>query len=259
MSSDVPPVAVRLPVLEWGLGGDRRALLVHGVSASGAGWWRVAAALAEHGVAVTAPDLRGHGGAPAATRYRLVDLAADLVPLGRRWDVVVGHSFGGPVVLELARSGAVEVGGLVLVDPFLGADDMAALVADQVAEVAASRDADRVAADNPRWHPDDAHHKAAAARAVSPGTVERWFADNDPWDGRVAALVEVAVPTHVVAADPAVGALFTPEQQARATANPLVTVERVAGAGHSVHRDDPAPVVAAVLRALGPAPSDPQR
>ncbi|WP_336920685.1 alpha/beta fold hydrolase [Aquipuribacter sp. SD81] len=251
MSGDPAPVAVRLPVLEWGLGGRRRALLVHGVSASGAGWWRVASALAEQGVAVTAPDLRGHGGAPAGTRYRLADLAADLVPLGSRWDVVVGHSFGGPVVLELARSGAVHVAALVLVDPFLGADDMAALVVDQVAEVRASRDAARVAADNLRWHPDDAHHKAAAARAVSPGTVERWFTDNAPWDGRVAALAQVAVPTHVVGADPAVGALFTPAQEAVVTANPLVTVERAAGAGHSVHRDDPAPVVAAVLRALG--------
>jgi pimeloyl-ACP methyl ester carboxylesterase len=245
-------VTYRLPVLQWGTTGSARVLLVHGVSASGACWWRVAAALADAGVAVTAPDLRGHGAAPAGTRYRIADLAADLVPLGERWDVVVGHSFGGPVVVELALSGAVGVGALVLVDPFLGTDDLEGLVADQVAEVERSRDAAALAAAHPRWHVVDAHHKAAAVRAVSPWTVERWFRDNEPWEHRLGALARLPVPTHVLAADPARGALFRRAQARAATAaNPLVTWETVAGAGHGVHREQPEVVVRAVLRALG--------
>ncbi|MBA3290388.1 MAG: alpha/beta fold hydrolase, partial [Actinobacteria bacterium] len=54
-----------LTTRRWtGRGG--RAVLVHGVTAWSATWWRIGPALAERGWDVTAVDLRGHGDSPRA-------------------------------------------------------------------------------------------------------------------------------------------------------------------------------------------------
>jgi alpha-beta hydrolase superfamily lysophospholipase len=53
---------VHLNTYRWGVGNDRKALLVHGLAGSGATWWQIAQGLAASGFEVTAPDLRGHGG-----------------------------------------------------------------------------------------------------------------------------------------------------------------------------------------------------
>lgn len=89
-----------------------RALLLHGLGATGGVWDGVAAAL---GGDVVAPDLPGHGGAgtlPAAYTFAgVAEAVADLVdPAGT---VLLGHSFGGVVALHLAgRPGVRAVVGL---------------------------------------------------------------------------------------------------------------------------------------------------
>jgi len=63
----------------WGDPGGPVVVLVHGVAASTATWWRVGPALAERGYHVLAVDLPGHGASPRMDRpFTLADLADDL-------------------------------------------------------------------------------------------------------------------------------------------------------------------------------------
>ena len=105
-------------------GSARVALLIHGVTSSSRTWWRVGPALAARGYRVLAVDLRGHGASLAVDgALALADLAADVLhtlrdegavsPDGPRpsehrarlvappIDLVVGHSLGALVALEL--------------------------------------------------------------------------------------------------------------------------------------------------------------
>jgi pimeloyl-ACP methyl ester carboxylesterase len=236
---------VALHVHRWGLGGARRALLVHGLAGAGPTWWRLAQALAADGFEVVAPDLRGHGASPLAERYRFADVAADLAPLGASWDLVVGHSLGGPVVAALLASG-VRAGRTVLLDPVFDIPDDAfdAVAADQATEADPFADPAAFLAANPSWHPLDAHTKAAAARAVARFTVEQVMRDNAPW--HAADLVDgVRTPLVILGGDPAVFTMCPAELGERLAARTGGRFEAVAGAGHGVHRDRPDAVLAA--------------
>jgi pimeloyl-ACP methyl ester carboxylesterase len=236
---------VRLTVSEWNPGADRKALLVHGLTSVGASWWRVASRLASAGYHVVAPDLRGHGRSPHTETYHLADMASDLLLLGRGWDVAVGHSLGGPIVAAAADPGWAR--RVVLVDPLLespdeGLDD---LVGRLVTELRA--DPKAIAAAHPGWHPEDVAIKAQGVAGCSPTVVERCLLDNRPWDhaglvGRVRAPVTLLGAEH--------DALLTPELGERlAAGSPSIRYRLVPGTGHSIHRDDPEPVVAAALGA----------
>jgi pimeloyl-ACP methyl ester carboxylesterase len=104
-----------------GPGGPASALLVHGLASTSRIWDLVAPRLAGAGVRAVAYDQRGHGrsGKPAA-RYGFAhtsaDAAAVIRALGLRRPVVVGHSWGANVALELAVRRPRTVGALVLVD-----------------------------------------------------------------------------------------------------------------------------------------------
>lgn len=95
-------------------------LLLHGAGASSHSW----APLIPHLVnshRVIAPDLPGHGWTRSPRgRASLGDVAADLATLcaQERWAprVVVGHSAGGAISLELARQGRLKPDRLVIVN-----------------------------------------------------------------------------------------------------------------------------------------------
>jgi pimeloyl-ACP methyl ester carboxylesterase len=246
------PTSCVLPTRRWGLGNRARVLLVHGVGSSGADWSRVASSVADAGADVVAPDLRGHGAAPAAGRYRFADFAADLAQLGQAWDLIVGHSLGGPIACELVQSG-VGAGALLLIDPVfeIPDSDLPTVVADQVAESDPFCDPAAVARANPRWGAEDAFHKACAARQVSGVTIERVFTDNAPWQ-HAHLLNEIQTPTMILGADPAVFAMFTPELAARMQAERThLGYSIVPGSGHGVHRERADTVVEAAVSLLG--------
>jgi pimeloyl-ACP methyl ester carboxylesterase len=73
--------------------------------------------------------------------------------------------------------------------------------------------------------------------------VERCLRDNLPWHFTDLAR-QLTVPTVILGADPALGAMFTP---AHAAGNPRITVRIAAGAAHNIHREDPAVVLASAL------------
>ncbi|MGX5682439.1 alpha/beta fold hydrolase [Schumannella luteola] len=224
-----------LPTVTWGTPGGPRALLVHGLSSESGSWGRLAPVLSDDGWHVTAVDLRGHGTAPRADSYALVDYASDLPREG--WDLVVGHSLGGAsTVLAAQEPGFAHK--LVLLDPVLHvpAELWDETFADQVSELDLT--ADSIAELKPHWHEQDRAAKLAGVRAVHPEAVARTFTDSGTWDVRAEAEA-LSVPTLIVSGDPEVYTMLAPETAARVAANPLVDYVVVPGAGHSPHRDRP--------------------
>lgn len=237
----------------WNPQAEPAALLLHGLGSDGRTMWRLADALASTGLRVVAPDLRGHGLSPPAGSYDVAGYAADVRALGGGWALAVGHSLGGAILTVLLGEAGFAARGL-LIDPVIALPDarLAELEAGLVAEVGGALDAERLRAEQPRWDDEDVHRKVRASELVSPRVVRRSIRDNAPWD-LTAHVARWTVPVHVLAADPAHDALLPPDLAARIeAAGPSATVSVVAGAGHSIHRDDPEPVVAAVLDAVGP-------
>jgi len=242
---------VHLPISCWGTGDGPRVLLIHGLAGNRGTWWNIAEQLADGGCAVVAPDLRGHGDSPTTSRYRFDDFAGDLAELGGPWDLVIGHSLGGPIACALAHR-CRQVAALVLLDPVfeIAASDFEEVAAGQVAEADPHAEPEYFATANPKWHPLDAFHKARAARAANPFTIERVMHDNAPWSH---ALLGRGLnrPVRILAGDPSVFTMCPATLGADlAATEPLVSFEVVAGTGHSVHRDSPEAVVAAAREML---------
>ncbi|HWI30625.1 MAG TPA: alpha/beta hydrolase [Microbacterium sp.] len=259
------PSALTLPRLAWGASdAPRRALLVHGLGSSGALMWRFGTALADAGWRAEAVDLRGHGSAPRALEYSVAAYAADLA--GTRpadfahthpaatapWDLVIGHSLGGAASVIASADHPDWTRRLVLVDPGI-------VVMQRDADIVRSSqerafDDNRIAVvrdEHPHWHPHDLELKVDAVARASRWAVEQTSVQNQPWDVRDAA-ARVAVPTHVLGADPAVYSLFTGEvADGVLAANPLFTMSIVPGAGHSPHRDEPEATLAQLFDVLG--------
>lgn len=239
------PAPLTLPRHSWGdPSASRRTLLVHGLGSSGALMWRIGDALAADGWYATAVDLRGHGDAPRATDYSVAAFAADLVATrpndGGTWDAVVGHSLGGASSTVAAASDPEWTRRLVLIDPaiFVSGRDASIVRASQERAFADTRLA-VVQQEHPHWHPQDQELKVDAVLRASAWAVEQTSVQNQPWDVRAEARA-LTVPTHVIAADPAVYSIFTGDLADEVlAANPLVTMSIVEGAGHSLHRDKP--------------------
>lgn len=237
------PCPVVLPRLAWGdPASPRTALLVHGLGSSAALMWRFGVELAERGWHAVAVDLRGHGDAPRALDYRIEAFAADLAATapdrGDAWDLVLGHSLGG-AASAVAAAGGGWTRQLVLVDPAI------ALEADDVETVAASQrrafDDNTLAAVRatyPHFHEQDLELKVDAVARASRWAVEQAGTQNAEWDVRAAA-ARLDIPTHVIAADPAVFSIFRSPLADEVLRNPHISMSVVSGAGHSPHRDRP--------------------
>ncbi len=110
---------MRLHLHEWGDRTLPTILCLHGVKAHGARFRRLAEERLTDRFHVVAPDLRGHGRSPWDPPWSLPahvddveELADDLSPA-----VVLGHSFGGRLVLELAARSPRRVPRAILLDP----------------------------------------------------------------------------------------------------------------------------------------------
>ncbi len=236
----------------WNPLGDRRALLLHGLTSDGTCWWRLASQLADAGWMVLAPDLRSHGRSPTAAAHDLDSMAEDVVLLGSGWELVVGHSFGGAIATQLL-SRSLGIGAAVLVDPVLQLSDQQhrLLRAGLGAETGGPIDAASVRAAEPTWDERDVQRKVLAASLTTPDIVGAIMDDNDPFD-----LVDLTsswrARVHLLSADPARGGLLDPGLAARiaADATAHVTHSVVEDCGHSIQRERPAVVSAAVATVL---------
>jgi pimeloyl-ACP methyl ester carboxylesterase len=224
------------------------AVLVHGVTSSSRTWWRVGPALAERGYRVLAVDLRGHGSSPRPTAgLSVADLATDVAETveaaaGPPVDLLVGHSLGALVALELVAAQPGFARRLVVEDP-PGASsiDWAALAAGIEADTrravtdpgALRRDLE---AANPAWPPGEAERRVAdladcdgqaIAAAVRPGI---------PFD-LPALLAAARLPVLQLLAEEALGSnLLGLDRKAAVEALPDGT-SLVLPTGHSIHRE----------------------
>ncbi|WP_223691135.1 alpha/beta fold hydrolase [Leifsonia poae] len=215
---------------EWGTG-DRRAVLVHGAMSDSRNWRRVGPALAELGYHVTAVDLRGHGRSPRAHSYTAELLAQDVVDtVPAHPELIVGHSLGG-----LAVSLAVEElrpARAVYVDPAFGPSVpwWQAKLAPAFFRSLSRATAVRIAKRNPRWDPVDVAIELETLRAFDHGVVPVLVAP-----GSLRAPATMQVPSLVVLAGRS--QLVRPRLAERLRGAGFA-VRVVAGAGHTVHRDD---------------------
>lgn len=104
---------------DWG-GEGREILLLHGLASTCHIWDLVAPRLAED-FRIAALDQRGHGqSAQVDEGYDFATVLADALAfiehLGWERPIVVGHSWGADVALELAVAHPDRVGGLIFVD-----------------------------------------------------------------------------------------------------------------------------------------------
>ena len=236
--------ALTLPTQHWGdPSADRRALLLHGLSSSGATWWRVAEALAADGWSVTAVDLRGHGTAPAGDHYAVADYASDLPGFG--WDLVIGHSLGGAVAVVAAlQPGFAD--RVILLDPalYVPDEDWEAVRAEQLSELTLTEQSLR--SSQVPWTERDIAIKLDAVHHATAAMIEGTLDDNHPWSV-LDSLPELTVPTLILTGDPAVFTMLPPEiADAAVAANPLVEYQVIPGAAHSPHREQPELTLAAI-------------
>lgn len=251
------PAPVTLPRLSWGApDADRRALLVHGLGSNAPLMWRYGVALADAGWRADAVDLRGHGTAPRALDYTLAAYGADLEAThphdGGSWDLVIGHSLGGAAATLAAASDPAWTRRLILIDPAIALTERdREIVRASQEESFADPTARAVREGHPHWHEQDVELKALSAQQASRWAVEQTSAQNPVWDVSDAATT-LAVPTHVIASDPAVYSIFRGKPaESVVAANPRFTMSVVEGAGHSPHRDKPEATVAALREVLG--------
>jgi lipase len=110
---------MRLNVHEWGDPGSPPVICVHGVSAHGRRFRKLAEERLARSFRVLAPDLRGHGRSDFEPPWNLETHLRDLLETfgevsPAAW---IGHSFGGRMVLELAAREPERISCAVLLDP----------------------------------------------------------------------------------------------------------------------------------------------
>lgn len=120
-AGSITGVSEPLHLNRYGPSGPTQVLAIHGLTGHGQRWQTLATRhLTEF--AVAAPDLLGHGRSTWAAPWTIDANVAALAALLDAPAVVVGHSFGGAVALQLAASHPELVSALVLLDPAVGLD-----------------------------------------------------------------------------------------------------------------------------------------
>ena len=277
----VPCNGVELRVHEWAPAGAPLAvaILLHGFQDQGRSFDAVAPALAEAGLRVVAPDLRGFGDsarAPAGAYYHFPDYVFDLAELADRVSpgapiFLVGHSMGGTIASLFAGAFPERVALLALLEG-LGPPSMP----DEVSPdrfrswVTGVRDARargertmsldeavrRLGANHPRVDPDVVRLRAEQLTRPAPGDLERRVWSFDPlhrttspfgfsaerWKAHAR---RITAPTLVVGGGPEG---FHPDDEAeRVAAIAGAKVVELPGAGHMMHWTRPRELAALLV------------
>ena len=110
-----------LHVHEWGDPDAPAVICLHGVSAHGRRFRRLAEERLARHFRVLAPDLRGHGRSsyepPWSIATQLDDVVETVLAAGVDRAAWVGHSYGGRLVLHLAEQSPELMSSAVLLDP----------------------------------------------------------------------------------------------------------------------------------------------
>ncbi|KAG1727782.1 Alpha/Beta hydrolase protein [Suillus paluster] len=171
---------------QWGSPvASRRALLIHGMCMCSNSWEGLAQLLAAEGFFVVAPNLLGHGWR-GGSDFCMSAFAEDLRPYfvtDTSYDVIIGHSFGGSVVLSflpfLPRKKATTI---ILLDPGLEFTEHQNNMNRKLflKETSKIRTAEEHMAKNPAWSQRDCVLRTLGFSMSDRTTVEV-FRQNMPW------------------------------------------------------------------------------
>lgn len=247
-------------MLHYRTAGDGKPLvIVHGLFGAGDNWWTLAGKFP--GYKTFLPDLRNHGASPWHDSFKVTDLARDLAEFAEELNLGpcpwIGHSLGGKAVLELALSSPKSVTGVAALDmaprgseprypgfvEAMKAIDLDALPSrgDAVLQLEKSLDTDRgtiqflvkslASVDDAGWR------WKLNLEALEKEYDEIWkpLAPGRAWDGP-ALFLYGAASDYFRAGDEALAKTFFPRAEFQA----------VEGAGHWLHAEKPAEVVAAL-------------
>lgn len=236
-----------------------RAVFAHGFTQTGRSWDGVVAALTARLVTLeaVAPDLAGHGDA-ADVSADLWKSADRLVAIGGR-SSYIGYSMGGRVALHAAIAHPESVRGLVLIGATAGIDDprgrderrtsdealaarieeigVTAFLDDWLVTPLFAGLTDEAAGRSDRLR-NTAAGLASSLRCCGAGTQEPL------WD----RLADVRCPTLVLVGEH--DAKFRALGERLVDGIPAARLDVVAGSGHSVHLEQPAATVDALVRFL---------
>jgi pimeloyl-ACP methyl ester carboxylesterase len=260
----VGAVGIPWSALVWGEPMARPLLLIHGVTASAAVWWRVGPALAAAGHRVTAVDQAGHGRTGRWLRHhRIRDNAADLAAfaraarLGRDDLQVVGHSWGAVSGAALPAVGLRPATLALLDPPVLPYERIALEVSDPTQQPFATLDLAIAAirSAEPSWTDGDVRAKAEAVMELDFDAARAVVLENGDWDGGLGDLRDpaaVGIDSWLIRGDPVTGG-YVDDTAAQAFgaligADHVITIP---GSPHSPQRTHPVETTAAILRALG--------
>jgi len=235
--------------------GEPTLILVHGWALDHRLWdGQVARLSARHRVVTL--DLAGHG-ASGRQRARWTmaafgdDVKAVVEAVGPKEVILIGHSMGGPVVLEAARRMRDRVKGLVLVDTLLDAEQH--MPPEQVDAMVRQLEADYQPAVTrlsieylfaPSTPPAVRERVLGHATAMPPEISIALIRENAAYDPRP-ALREIEAPIRAVSADK-----FPTNLEANRRYMPGYEAAIVTGTGHYPMLEDPARFDAALDQAL---------
>jgi pimeloyl-ACP methyl ester carboxylesterase len=238
---------------QWGDSGPA-ILCVHGIASSRKSWVRTAEALVTPGLSsggayrVFAYDQRGHGDSaavpgPMTHAQSVRDLLAVSAAIGGEIFALLGHSWGGAIVLHGARELACV--RAIAIDPMIRAvpGTWAAEFVDDLVPLLSSPENTRAAAVREMFAGSAPVEIEAKVHALAHMTIAPIVAlgtdngaDNGQWDLREVVRA-YPKPLLMMLADPS-DSVVSPEDVAfvRQNGGPKLTVEVFEGEGHTLHR-----------------------
>ncbi len=274
-------------------------VLIHGLASNARMWDGVGLALAERGYASIAVDLRGHGRSPKPPvhgerheepGYGFEAVSADVLQLfedeglvGERRPTIVGQSWGGNVVVEIAANhpgsvravAAIDGGVIKLAERFPDWDECASRLAPpDLAGTPVDRIRAWMTSAHPDWPESGIEGSLANFEVRHDGTIAAWLSrdrhlailralwEHDP----VASFARLSVPAALLLADSAADWSHDKAVGAAecADASPVpVDIEWFAEADHDLHAQHPERTAASLIRLhektqTGAQPSAPQ-
>lgn len=256
---DVAANGLRLAVTEYDPPDVEAPALValHGIGSRGVSWWPVVDSLASR-FHLYVPDLRGHGGSDKPdSGYVLPDYAADLAglldALSLDRPLLLGHSLGGLIVLEWAKTNPDRAAAIALEDTSLSGGARVAPAFDgwlALARMTVPEAAAHYASEHPDWSPADCRRRAESITSTAPGVFAELRDDSLRPDvpDRLAELGTITAPVLLVHGDLEAGGMVVPADAERfAAIVPNARLVRVPGVGHNVHRDAAEPFLDTIV------------
>lgn len=222
--------------------GDRVAVLLHGMMSDHRTWHRVSAELSAAGYRVVAVDLAGHGASPRSRRYSPRRWADDVIEtldpvLDGPPDLMMGHSLGALVVSLVAERFAPRA--VIYVDPAFAFPVGVRGVALKAMFVLAPKPGGRMLRRlNPHWGAADVELELSTLRDWDKRTILGFVSTRalvPPRDLVAPSLVILAERSLLISAAVAEGLRVSG-----------MSVETIAGSGHTIFRDDHAGFMALV-------------